>query len=144
VRRLLPLGVIVLVLALAACGGGKEARPLPVTVEGTVAQQEIAGDAARGKAVFAESGCGGCHTYALAKSTGKVGPDLDKLGDDADKANQPLAEYVHTSIVNPDAYVVPGYQKGVMPPYGGMPKEDLAGLVEFLTNAETTDDATSG
>jgi cytochrome c551/c552 len=142
VRRLIPLAGIVLVLS--ACGGGTEAKPLPSTIEGTVQTQEIAGDPAVGKASFAKNGCGGCHTYALAGSKGAVGPDLDKLGDDADKANQPLNEYVHTSIVNPDAYVAPGFQKGVMPSYASLPKEELAGLVAFLTNAETTDNPASG
>jgi mono/diheme cytochrome c family protein len=37
------------------------------------------GDAAAGKAVFASSGCGGCHTLKAAGSTGTVGPNLDQL-----------------------------------------------------------------
>jgi len=36
-----------------------------------------AGDAVRGKRLFAQSGCGGCHTFAAAGSKGTVGPDLD-------------------------------------------------------------------
>jgi mono/diheme cytochrome c family protein len=30
-----------------------------------------------GKDVFAEAGCGGCHTYSPAGSNGSVGPNLD-------------------------------------------------------------------
>jgi mono/diheme cytochrome c family protein len=37
------------------------------------------GDATAGKAVFASSGCGGCHTLKAAGSTGTVGPNLDQL-----------------------------------------------------------------
>jgi cytochrome c oxidase subunit 2 len=48
------------------------------------------GGAAAGKAVFANNGCGACHTLQAAKSTGKVGPDLDKLPGYAQKAGMPL------------------------------------------------------
>ncbi len=36
-----------------------------------------AGNATAGKAVFASSGCGGCHTLKAAGTTGTVGPNLD-------------------------------------------------------------------
>ncbi len=35
------------------------------------------GDAANGEQVFASAGCGGCHTFEAAGSTGSVGPNLD-------------------------------------------------------------------
>ena len=35
------------------------------------------GDAVKGKRLFAEHGCGGCHTFAAAGSSGTTGPDLD-------------------------------------------------------------------
>jgi cytochrome c553 len=34
-------------------------------------------DAVKGKRLFAEHGCGGCHAFAAAGSTGTTGPDLD-------------------------------------------------------------------
>ena len=37
------------------------------------------GDAANGEEVFASAGCGGCHTFEAAGSTGSVGPNLDEL-----------------------------------------------------------------
>jgi cytochrome c oxidase subunit II len=58
--------------------------------------------------------CGACHTFAPAKSVGKIGPSLDHLKADAAKAGQPLEAYVKESIEDPDAYVAPGYAKGVM------------------------------
>ena len=36
------------------------------------------GDADAGKAVYASAGCGGCHTFEPAGSTGTVGPNLDE------------------------------------------------------------------
>jgi len=36
---------------------------------------EPAGQA--GRAVFAQMGCGGCHTLAAARAHGEIGPDLD-------------------------------------------------------------------
>ena len=41
------------------------------------------GDPVAGKQVFANAGCGGCHTLKAAASTGNVGPNLDQLKPDA-------------------------------------------------------------
>ena len=135
-RRLLPIGL--LAFALAGCGtnGPRNAevvKPLPETVIGTVAQAP-SGSAA-GKALFASSGCGSCHTYKPAASTGKVGPVLDNLPADAKKANKgPLPVYVKQSIEDPSAYVVPGFPNGVMPVYKGqLTDAQINDLVKFLT-----------
>jgi mono/diheme cytochrome c family protein len=84
--------------------------------------------------IFQSQGCGSCHTLKAAGSTGTIGPDLDKLAADARKAGKPLAAYTRESIVNPDAYIVPGYQKGVMPTTFGskLSKSQLAALVQYL------------
>ena len=37
------------------------------------------GGGADGKAIFAEAGCGGCHTFEAAGSTAEVGPNLDTV-----------------------------------------------------------------
>lgn len=42
------------------------------TTEATATESEQAG-----AAVFAEAGCGGCHTFGPANSNGTVGPPLD-------------------------------------------------------------------
>jgi sulfur oxidation c-type cytochrome SoxX len=71
---------------------------------------------AAGKAVFTGAGgCGACHTLKDAGATGNVGPNLDKVAADAQKAGKALTAYVMESIVNPNAYIVPGFPKGVMP-----------------------------
>ncbi len=79
-RIALLLAVLVALGGLAACGGQEEASPTPETVEGTLPEEEPAGegDAEAGAAVFAAQGCGGCHVFEAAGSTGTVGPNLDE------------------------------------------------------------------
>jgi cytochrome c6 len=54
---------------------GTQTGEAPATTEEGAAEPE--GDAAAGEAVFAEAGCGGCHTLEAAGSSGSVGPNLD-------------------------------------------------------------------
>jgi cytochrome c oxidase subunit 2 len=92
-----------------------------------------------GKTVFANNGCGACHTLKAAGSAAKVGPDLDKLTAEAQKAGKPLQDFVRESIVNPNAYIEPGYPKNVMPQtFGSLPKGQLDALVQFLTQSKGT------
>jgi cytochrome c oxidase subunit II len=95
------------------------------------------GGGASGKTVFTSNGCDGCHTFKPANATGKVGPDLDKLPEFARRAGQPLEEFIRESIVKPDAYVEPGYRKGVMPgTFASLPKDQLDALVTFLEGSK--------
>jgi mono/diheme cytochrome c family protein len=132
-RRLLPLAA--LALALAGCGSGKVVAPVPVTVIGTV--PKAPSGTAAGKALFLSNGCGGCHTFKPAGTNGKVGPDLDNLAADAKKANQGSVEaYARASIENPDAYIAPGFPKGVMPAFKGkLTDSQINELVAFLTKS---------
>jgi cytochrome c551/c552 len=123
----------VLTLALSGCGDQGTVHPVADTVVGSVKAE------APGKAVFLSQGCGSCHTFKPAGSdaSGTIGPDLDKLPEYAKAASQPLALFVHQSIVNPDKYVEKGFPKGVMPKsYAGLPANDLRALVEFLTKPQ--------
>jgi mono/diheme cytochrome c family protein len=92
VRKLvLLLAALVLVVAIPACGGEEEEQALPETVEGTLPADTGAateGDAANGKKIYASAGCGGCHTFSAAGSTGTVGPNLDDASVDVDAAVQ--------------------------------------------------------
>jgi cytochrome c551/c552 len=130
------------VLALSAllgagCGGEGVVSPTAKEVAGTLPKQTTTvakGDAAAGKKLFASNGCGGCHTFKPAASNGKTGPDLDKLAQYAKQANQgPLPQFVQDSIVNPGAYVQPGYQNVMPTSYGNLPQKQLGDLVAFLT-----------
>jgi cytochrome c oxidase subunit 2 len=86
-----------------------------------------------GKAVFDNNQCGACHTLAAAGASGKVGPDLDKLPQWAQDANQPLESFTQTSITDPGAYVQKGYPDNVMPhTYKSLPKDQLDALVQYL------------
>ena len=80
-RAVLFIVALTFVLGVAACGGGEETTATPETVEGTLPQDTggtaAKGDAAKGKAIFASAGCGGCHTFSAAGSNGTVGPNLD-------------------------------------------------------------------
>jgi mono/diheme cytochrome c family protein len=120
-------------LLLAGCGSQGVKTPTPNTVVGTVAQESP------GKAIFITQGCGACHTFTPAgpDAKGTIGPDLDKLPQYAKQANQPLQEFVATSIAHPEAYIQPGYPKNVMPKsYGALPAQDLKDLVDFLTSPQ--------
>jgi cytochrome c oxidase subunit 2 len=85
-----------------------------------------------GAAVFKENGCSSCHTLAAAGATGKVGPDLDKLRAYAGQAGKPLEAFIHESIVDPNAYIQPGFPKNVMPPFANLPPAQLDALVQYL------------
>src|SRR6266545_2336607 len=60
-RLMVPLAAAAFLVA--GCGGGSKSSSAP----------------ASGAKVFADSGCGTCHTLAAAGSTGTVGPNLDGL-----------------------------------------------------------------
>ena len=85
-----------------------------------------------GAQVFANNGCGGCHTLKAAKSGGVTGPNLDEV-----LPGQSLAT-IHEDIVDPNKVIAAGYDPDVMPQnYEQLlsPKE-LEDLVQFL--AEST------
>jgi cytochrome c2 len=97
-----------------------------------------AAQAAAGKKVFTGAGgCGSCHTLKDAGTNGTVGPNLDTLRSDAQKAGKPLDAYIHESIADPNAYVVPGFPKGVMPPdfLSTLGKQQVDDLVAYLLSA---------
>lgn len=78
-----------LALVLAGCSEG-EVTATPETVQGTIPEEttgggnadlpalELTGDAAAGDEVFASAGCGACHTFSAAGSSGTIGPNLDE------------------------------------------------------------------
>jgi cytochrome c551/c552 len=94
------------------------------------------GDAANGKTVFTGSGgCGSCHAFAAAGTNGSVGPNLDSLAADAQKAGEPLDQFVMTSIVDPNKYVAQGFAPNIMPQTfkSTLSQSDLNDLVAFIT-----------
>ena len=74
-----------------------------------------------------------------SRSLGQLGhlsEALKATAADAQKANRgSVQQYAHESIADPNAYVVPGFPKGVMPPFASLgPKID--DLVAFLTQSQ--------
>jgi len=89
-----------------------------------------------GLAVFQQNGCSSCHTFKPANATGKIGPDLDELKASAAKANRgPLDKFIEESIVDPSAYVAPGFSDGVMPHIykQQISADQLQQLVQYLS-----------
>jgi cytochrome c2 len=109
------------------------------TTTTTASSTPSKGDPVAGKAVFNASGCGSCHKFTPAGSSGTIGPDLDNLADYAAKANQPIDNFTRTAITTPPAaYVPPGYPTNVMPSTFGssLSPTELDNLVAFLTQPQ--------
>jgi len=92
------------------------------------------GDPAAGKQVFtatAQPPCATCHTLSEAGASGQVGPNLDE----ALAGKSP--DFIHESIVDPDAEITSGFSAGIMPGVYGDQLDDkqLADLVAFLVQA---------
>lgn len=81
-----------------------------------------------GGQVFANNGCGACHTLAAAQAQGQSGPSLDEVLPGQSE------EMVTESIVDPNAKITQGFAAGIMPQNyeAQIPDEDLKLLVEFL------------
>jgi mono/diheme cytochrome c family protein len=81
-----------------------------------------------GAQVFANNGCGGCHTLAAAKSGGVTGPNLDEV------LPGQSAAMVEESIVDPNAHIAKGYPPGVMPQNFStiIQPSEIEQLVEYL------------
>src|SRR5262245_20676858 len=112
-------------------GGGGE-----TTTETTPSGGGGGGNLAAGKKAFTDNGCGACHTLAAAGSTGTIGPDLDKSKSYASAAGQPLEDFIHESIVDPNKFIEQGYQKGIMPEtFSSLPQSTLDALVAFIAQS---------
>ena len=91
---------------------------------------EQGGSPEAGRAVFESQGCGSCHTFAAAGTTGTTGPNLDESLQGKDAA------YVRRAIVDPDAEIAQGFSAGVMPKTyeEQLSPKQLDDLVAFLTS----------
>lgn len=127
------------------CGLGHATMRGPVRVlsqqdfAAWVKEQQVGGSKGDpGAAVFASAGCGGCHAFTPAGTSGAIGPNLDNLVADAKKAGEDPAAYVKESIVDPDKILAPGYAAGVMPAsYGdSLSAKEIDALVKYLAAAK--------
>jgi mono/diheme cytochrome c family protein len=81
-----------------------------------------------GLGVWLEQGCGSCHAFKPAGSTGPIGPDLQK------SLRGKSHDYVMESIVLPHKKFAAGFSTDIMPDdYARrIAPEDLEPLVRFL------------
>jgi cytochrome c oxidase subunit 2 len=86
---------------------------------------------ASGEEIFASAGCDGCHTLAAAGATAKVGPNLGQLG-------KVKADFLRTSIIDPNAEIEEGFKPDIMPQNFGdeLSKEELDALVKYLLESQ--------
>ncbi len=121
-----PALILLAALVLAGCGGEKTVAPTG-PVEGQL-PKAAKGNPAAGKKVFNDNGCGTCHTFAPAGAKGTIGPDLGKV------LKGKSADFIKTSITDPNAQIAPGYKPNIMPQtYGSqLTSQQLADLVAFL------------
>lgn len=94
-----------------------------------------------GAQVFANNGCGSCHTLAAASSGGVTGPDLDEV-----LVAGVTPEEIEEDIVDPDKVIAPGYEAGVMPSNFDkeLSKKELEDLVQFLFENTPAGEGKSG
>jgi mono/diheme cytochrome c family protein len=101
--------LLLLVGLLAGCGGGDDG--------GNGGGDTGGGAAAEGETIFAENGCGGCHTYAPAGSSGTTGPSLD----DSDVTFEQAVQQITNG-------------GGGMPPFeGDLSQEEIDAVARFVT-----------
>jgi cytochrome c oxidase subunit 2 len=97
------------------------------------------GSGKTGEQIFLANNCGTCHTFKpIPSAVGKIGPDLDNLKEAAATAGKPLEDFIRESIVDPNAYLAPGFKPpSGMPPFASIiTGDDLDTLVQYL--AENT------
>jgi mono/diheme cytochrome c family protein len=102
--------------------------------QGALAQAGLA-EATTGEQIFIAGGCGGCHKLAKAGTNGTIGPSLDDLASVAGKQEPGTSapDYVRQSVLDPEAFTVKGFQKGVMPSFKGrLDNKQVQALVDYL------------
>lgn len=107
-----------LLLALVALAGCKKSAP----AEGAAAGAADPALVAQGKTVYGANGCANCHT--IGTEGGHGGPNLSKVGGEADNTPEKLA-----------AYVKQPRQGSRMPAFGGKINDaDLKALGTYLAS----------
>ncbi len=93
-----------------------------------------AGNAARGKTLFASNACSSCH--AIAKDQVLVGPSLYGIWNTAATREPGVAarDYVFESILTPNKFVANGFAQGLMPASfaQSLTTQQLADLIAYM------------
>jgi mono/diheme cytochrome c family protein len=133
-RIVLVLVAFAFVFAVAACGGDEQAAPEPETTEGTITTETDTtetetettdtgesgadGDPVAGKEVFVGAGgCGSCHTFSDAGTSGTIGPNLDE--------SQPSFDLAVDRVTN---------GQGAMPSFSGqLSEQQIADVAAYVS-----------
>src|SRR5439155_22756114 len=99
------------------------------------------------RSLFSAKGCTACHTIQeIPSARGNIGPDLSELGTRAGarKPGTSAHAYIEESILNPGAFLVPGYQN-LMPSFQGQFTPDqLETIIDYLSKLGTPEQGTTG
>jgi len=105
----------------------------------TPSAEEVTDPIAHGEQLFTSSGCGGCHAIE-GTSSGEVGPNLTQIAQVAATRKDGVSaeDYIRESILNPNAFVVEGFQPNLMPQNYGqqLSSRDLGDLLDYLLTQE--------
>lgn len=121
-KTLFVLFLSLFLVALAACGGGGGGDTAEEPAADGGGDTAPIGDAANGEKLFSQATIGannapGCITcHSLEPDVVIVGPSQAGLETRAETrvAGMSAADYIHQSIVEPNAYVVEGFAEGLM------------------------------
>ncbi|MEZ4863951.1 MAG: c-type cytochrome [Caldilineaceae bacterium] len=135
-------------LVLARSEGNVEAAPTPAPpklaeltpdqiyagLPADLLQAVQSADIGGAETIALKYGCVGCHSTDPTEV--KTGPTWHNVGDTAITRvpGESPAEYLHQSIINPNAYVVNGYPSNVMPQTFSdqMSQDELATMIAYL------------
>jgi mono/diheme cytochrome c family protein len=123
-----------LILAIAilssSCGSSKA-----VSVDNLQAEfnKLPVGDAARGEQIFLAQPCHTCHADLTVGPAFPGDPPL-AIRAETRRSGYSAELYLYESIVEPNAYIVPGFQKDIMPSDIGetLTNQELADLIAYL------------
>jgi disulfide bond formation protein DsbB len=112
------VGVVSAGIALIALGGHESSSD---SKDGAGGGAVTTPNATAGKTVFAETGCGGCHTLAAAGSSATVGPSLDT-----------------TTLSDADLRTVIADGRGAMPAFSNqLSVQDIADVAAFVRSSNS-------
>lgn len=137
-------------VALTSTAAPTLSLPIPVLLTNTLSAatpiQQAADPAVAeaGLQLYRQYYCGVCHQLTAAGTKGTFGPSHDGIGHLAVQRLQAptyrgtattVAEYLQESLVDPQVYIVPGYELTPhrMPSFSFLPTDELTTLVQWLS-----------
>ena len=139
-QTIIALSVLILAMLACASSGGDGSRNSTDPGGAPGADDPLPqGDPAQGELLFSGQGdgefqCSACHSLQPGKTL--VGPSLADIGATAETRIEGYSaeEYLRESIVQPNAYIVTGFQPDIMPENLGkrMSAQQQADLIAYL------------